>query len=260
MNNKTGDVLRKRELEQCYFAIYCITTKINIENIEGYAITKKLYTFFGCTMEGKKKYISSILDTEVEKTSGWYNFFQGLKKRNIEHILYSLLPNNKELRDAIKLSFPRIEIFTSCENVIDKLQRYNSYRTKDEIYREVRKLYVAKDLIEYELSYKEFKEKFSKYPFIMEMLNEEIKSLKDNYRYSFSIRRIIYAFNYIIQMKKRFGVLYNHDIYKTKDEFIDKCAYALFMSESATHYYKDEWTLIINEIYEDKKDLIKPYL
>lgn len=260
MDNRTGEVLKKRNLERSYFVVYCISTKINLDSDRCYKESKKLYTFFGCTLDGKKKYLSCVLETEVEKTSEWYNFFQELKKRGMEHIIFALLPKNKEIRDAVKLSFPKVEIFTSCEGTIEKLLKYNSYKTKDDIYRQIRRLFIARDLVEYELNYKDFVEKYEKYPFMMDMLDEEVKSVKDNYKYSFMVRRIIYAFNYIIEMKKRFSRYSNDEVYSNKDEFIDACAYAIFMSESSLHYYKDEWSLVLNEVYEEKNELIKPYL
>ena len=55
-------------------------------------------------------------------------------------------------------------------------------------------------------------------------------------------------------------MLTNHRVYTNKEEFIDECAYSIYASESAHHYHKDEWSLIINEIYEEKNELIKPYL
>lgn len=45
----------------------------------------------------------------------------------MKHVIFALLPRN---RDAIKLGFSKVEIFTSCENTIEKLQKYNSYKTK----------------------------------------------------------------------------------------------------------------------------------
>lgn len=130
MNKRMGEILEKRGLEKSYFSIYCISTKIGLDSDKGYRDQKKIYTFFGCTLDGKKKYISSILETDVEKTSDWYNFFQGLKNRGVEHIIFALLPRKREIKDAIKLSFPKVEIFVSCENTIEKLQKYSSYKIK----------------------------------------------------------------------------------------------------------------------------------
>ena len=120
MNKRMGEILEKMRLEKSYFSIYCISTKIGLDSDKRYRDQKKIYTFFGCTLDGKKKYISSILETDVEKTSDWYNFFQGLKNRGVEHIISALLPRKREIKDAIKLSFPKVETFVSCENTIEK--------------------------------------------------------------------------------------------------------------------------------------------
>lgn len=260
MKNRTGEILRKRELERSYFAVYCMSTKINMDDANEEGGIKKLYVFFGCGLGGKKKYISSVFEKELSKTSDWYNYFQTLKKRGMEHVIYALIPKEKEIRDAMKLAYPKVEIFASCENTIEKLEKYNTYKTKEEIYREVRKLYMAKDEVEYELNYKEFVEKYSKYQFIMELLDGEIRSLRENYRYSYEIRRIVYAYNYIIEMGKRFKRISRHQVYREKEEFIDQCAFFIHSSEAAMHYQKEEWAKVLNEIYEEKKDLIKPYL
>lgn len=260
MEKRTGEKLRKRELEKSYFAIYMMRTEIEMDDAEEEGGIKKLYMIFGCGLGGKKKYISSVFERELKKTSDWYNYFQSLKKKGMEHVIYGLIPKKKEIKEAIKLAYPKIEIFPSCEKVIEKLEKYNTYKTKEEIYREVRKLYLAKDKIEYELNYKEFEEKYRRYPFIMDMLETEIKDLKENYKYSYGVRRIIYAFNYIIEMEKRFRRVSRHRVYKEKEEFIDQCAFFIYASEAAIHYQKEEWSEVLNEIYEEKKELIKPYL
>lgn len=260
MIKHNGEVLRKRELEKSYFVIYCLNADLYMEGEYTKGKKKRLYVFFGCTLDGRKKYMSSVFASEVERTSEWYDFYQGLKKRGMEHVIFALVPNEKELRDALKLSFPKVEMFTSCFRTIGKLRKYNTYKTNEDIYREVKRLYLAKDLKEYELNYVDYKKKYGKYQFIMDMLDEEIKGLKINYKYSSSIRRIVYAFNYVIQMEKRFSILSNQKIYKDKDEFLDDCSWFINCSESATHYHKEEWTEVINEIYEEKKELIKPYL
>ena len=256
MIKKTGEILRKRNL----FVLYCMEADMYLEDEYIKDNRKKLYVFFGCTLEGKKKYVTSIFEDEVVKTSEWYEFLQRLKGRGIEKIIFALLPSIKELKDAMNLSFKEVEIFESCDRTIKKLNKYNSFKTNSELYKQVKKLYLAKDLLEYELNYEEFINKYSEYGFIMDMLNEQIKALRSNYKYSSKIRRIIYAFNYIIEMEKRFHILCNEKIYKDKEEFIDDCSWFIYQSELAVHYKREEWVEVLNEIYESKRNLIQPYL
>lgn len=257
---RTEEVLRKRVLEKSYLVLYCLETEIYLENKYLSEEKKKLYVFFGCTLEGKKKYVSSTLEPETNKTSMWYDFFQDIKARGNEKIIFALLPKIKELREAIKISYEEVEIFESCDRTIKKLNRYNSYKTKDEIYREVKRLYLAEDEVEYEINYRDFINKYSKYPFIMDIVGEEIKDLKVNYRYPKKIRRIIYAFYYIIEMEKRFDELCNNRLYNSKEKFIADCMTFINRSEAQMHYKRDEWAEVITELYEEKKEMIKPYL
>ena len=260
MNMLTIEEFNKRDLERSYFSIYFITTEIYIEDGANYVKTRELYLIFGCTLDGKRKYITSILDKEVQRTSDWYNIFQELKKRKVEHIIFALIPEKKEVKEAITLAFPEVEIYNSCDNTIEKLKKYNSYKTKDEIYNEIRKLYLAKDIKEYEINYNGFIDKYKGYPFIMDLLEERIRKLKENYKYSYNIRRVIYSFNYVIELKKRLVEIRNEQTYKTKEEYMKRLEGYIRNCEKAITYPKLEWIQVINEVYEEKKEYIKPYL
>ena len=254
------ETVRKRELEKSYFMIYTIETKIKIEEGEDCINEREVYIFFGMTLEGKRQYITSEQIKETTRTSDWYNMFQEIKKRKVEHVIFGLLPEKKELREAIKLSFPEIEIFESSEKTIEKLQKYNSNKRYDEIYTEIRKLYLSKDEKEYEINYKMFKEKYGKYIFIMELLEERIKGIKKNYKYSYELRRVVYAFNYMIELKERIRKMTRSREYQSKEEFIEELLYYITNMERAVVYPKYKWVEVINEIYEAKKEYIKPYI
>lgn len=257
---RTEEVLRKRVLEKSYLVLYCMETNIYLESRYTSEERKRLFIFFGCTLEGKKKYVSCILEPEKNKTSCWYDFFQEIKSRGNEKIIFGLLPRLRELREAIKIAYSDIEIFDSCDGMIKKLRKYNSYKTKDEIYREIKKLYLAEDEVEYEINYKDFISKYSKHAFIMDIAGEEVKELRKNYKYPRSVRRIIYAFYYIIEMEKRFDELCNNRMYSNKETFIEDCMTFINRSEAQVHYKRDEWAEVISELYDQKRDMIKPYL
>lgn len=260
MNNKTVELLKKRNLEGSYLVLYCIKVEIYVEEGQDYVNQKPLYIFMGCTLSGKRMYIGAVLKRKEMKISDWYDYFESLKSRKLEHIIFGLIPNEKEIKEAIKLSFPEVEVFNSCDYIIKKLKKYNSFKFKEEIFREVKRLYLSRDKKEYKINYEVFKEKYQKYSFIMEMLEEEIQSIEKNYKYSQSIRRIIYSFNYIIEFEKRLSVISNGKNYKTAEDFVKELVWYINRTESTVHFIKSEWINIINEIYEEKKELIKPYL
>ncbi len=260
MNNNTLELLNKRDLEKSYLILYVIPNKIYLKEASNYVNERVVYVMFGCNLYGERKYISTMLEKEVEKTSEWYNFFQDLKKRKLEHIIFGLLPDVKELRDGIKLSFPNIEIFNSSDKIIEKLKKYKTYKTKEEIFKEVKRLYLAEDEKAYELNYKNFVDKYGKYTFIMDMLEEEIKKLKGDYKYSLSVRKAVYSFNYIIELKKRLSIYSYEKTFSNKEEYIKLYVNYIHASERQKHFKNDEWSEIINDIYEAKKEMIKPYI
>ena len=260
MKNLTMETVKKRELERSYFIVYSVETNIKMEEGVNYINERKVYLLFGLTLDGRRQYLTTALEKENTKISDWYNMFQELKKRKVEHVIFGLLPEIKEIREAIKLSFPEIEIFDSCDIALEKLKKYNSYKTRDELTEEVKKLYVAKDITAYEVNYKVFKEKYGKYPFIMELLESKLDKLRNNYKYSYELRTVVYAFNYMVELHKRLGRLTSLKEYKNKDEFVKDLLYYITNCERAVIYPKYKWIEIINEIYEAKKEYIKPYI
>ena len=125
---------------------------------------------------------------------------------------------------------------------------------------EVKKLYVAKDITAYEVNYKVFKEKYEKYPFIMELLGEKLEKLRKNYKYSYELRTVVNAFNYMVELNRRLERITNIKEYKNQDEFIKDLLYYITNTERAVVYPKYKWIEIINEIYEEKKEYIKQYI
>ena len=105
-----------------------------------------------------------------------------------------------------------------------------------------------------------FKEKYGKYKFIMELIEERIKDLKKNYKYSYELRRVVYAFNYMLELKERLRKMTRNREYQSKEEFIEELLYYITNMERAVVHPKYKWVEVINEIYEGKKEYIKPYI
>lgn len=260
MNNNTIEELNRRDLERCYIIIYIIPNEVYIEERINYIVKRIAYVIFGCTLDGRRKYITTVMEGEFKKTSEWYEFFQGLKGRKLEEIIFGLIPDKKELKEGIRLSFPKIEIFNSCDNTIEKLKKYKAYKERDGMLKAVRKLYLAEDKKEYEINYKSFVEEYREYPFIMDMIGEEIKKLEENYKYTKTIRNAIYSFNYVVEIKKRMSIYAHEKVYKSKEEFEKRYVGYIKASERQRHFLKEKWGMLLNEIYEEKKEMIKPYL
>lgn len=260
MNNNTVEELKKRDLEGSYLVIYVIPKEIYIEESVNYIVKKRAYIMFGCTLDGCRKYIGIKMEEEMEKASDCYNYFQEMKKRKTEKIIFGLIPNKRGIKEGLKLAFPEIEIFEAWDETIEKLKKYKAYRGKEEILNQVKRLYMSEDEKEYEINYRCFEEEYRKYPFIMDMVGAGLKRADNKCKYTKRVRKVIYSFNYVVELKKRLSVYTHERTYKTISEFEKRYVGYVHACERQRHFLKEEWGMIINEIYEEKKEMIRPYL
>ena len=151
---------------------------------------KDIYIFYGCTLQGVRKFITAVIANNYEKTSEWYNLFLILKRRNIENILYTLLPDNKLLKDAIKLAFPEVETFVSCFEAINKINKYYPQGYCSKVFKLIKNIYLSETSSDYNIALVEFKLHYGSSNFIMDLLEKDFKYAKDNYCYNLELRNI----------------------------------------------------------------------
>ena len=113
MNNKSLIELNKRDFDKCLFCLYCLPIDIYMALDDGKIDTQTVFIFYGCNLLGKRRYLSSIIVSHDFPTSSWYEFFQSFKTRGLQQIIYAVLPNNKHLKDALKLAFLDVESIIS---------------------------------------------------------------------------------------------------------------------------------------------------
>lgn len=264
MNNQTIEQLNNRNLDKCYFCIYSIPIPIflNSGGDKNYLVNKKyILIFYGCNLQGKRRYISSVIADDLDKPSLWYDFFLSWKNKGLETILYALLPMDSNIRKSIKIAFPNIEIFNSyCESIM-KISRYFTLKYSSSNFDIVRKIYVSESLDDYYIAYNDFLDIFSNSRFLIDLLNDDFIKAKDNYRFNFSLRKHIFAFYFIRELSKKLVVIsHSKPFFSSVDDFISNCINIIQITEKKNYCSKNDWISLINSIYDDKKDLIKCYL
>lgn len=264
MNNQTIEQLNNRNLDNCYFCIYSIPIFIylNTGGDENNLVNpKNVIIFYGCNLQGKRRYITSVIADDLDKPSIWYDFFLSWKNRGLNTILFALLPLDNNIRQAIKIAFPGIEIFNSyCESII-KISKYLTLKYSSNTFDIVRKIYVSESLDDYNIAYADFLNIFNESPFLIDLLNDDFIKAKDNYRIDFSLRRHIFAFYFIRELSKKLVVAsHSKPFFSSVDDFISTFIPTIQLTEKKNYCSKADWISLINFIYEDKKDLIKCYL
>ena len=261
MNNQTIKELNNRLLDPCLFSIIIIPSKIYFKEKEDFINEKEMYLIFSCNIHGVRKYIDCILKDNFEKASDWYDFLEKLKYRGVKTVLYALIPNNEYLSKALKLSFPNIEIFISCFETINKLFKYYTSSYSKSLFQKVKNIYLSKSVKDYEIALENFTNDYMNYSFICDLLNDDLKRAKSYYNTDFELRKFIFSFYFYRELTKRINVIsHSKDYYTSLDEFVEILIPDIKRIESRMFCTKEQLKVIINIIYNNKKDLIISYL
>ena len=261
MNNQTVKELNNRKLDECYFSIICFPIKIYFKEGENNISIKDIYIFYGCTLQGVRKFITATIADDYEKTSDWYNLFLTLKRRNIKNILYALLPDNKMLKDAIRLAFQEVEILVSCFEAINKINKYYPCKYSSDVFKLIKNIYLSDSLSDYSIAIDEFKLQYNDSNFILDLLENDFKYAKTNYCYNLELRKHILSFYFFRDVSKKLVVIsHSKPYFISTDEFVNEMLHIIKSNETKMYCSKKEWINLLNMLYQNKKDLIKTYL
>jgi len=261
MNNQTVDELNNRKLNECYFSIMCIPVKIYLKRGENNTNLKQLYVFYGCTLQGVRKFITATIADDLPKTSDWYNFLLNLKKRNLNVILYANIPNNKQLKDAFSLAFPESEIFISCFEPINKILKYFSWNYSSKIFTSIKDIYLSDDINGYNISLSNFYGQFGDDKFIIDLLSDDLNSIRKYYEYNVVLRKHIFSFYFNRDTIKKLNVLsHSKPFFISSNDFVQSMIPLIKTIETRMYSSKSDWINLINFIYPIKKELIISYL
>ena len=261
MNNQTINEIRNRDLDPCLFSIYFIPCNIYINKGNDYIKEQQIYSIVACNIHGKRKYITSIFADEYEKTSDWYDLFALWKKKGLSTILFAVIPDNTYLAKALSLSFPEIKCFLSCFNTINKVKKYFSVRYSFAFIERIKNIIIAKDINEFNLKKQEFLNENIQYPFIFDLIEEDLKIASKYLDIPYILRKHIYSFYFGRDFIRKLNSISHFTPYPSSlDEFEEHLIYAIQAIELRMYCGKDEWNQIISIVYKDKKDLLIKYL
>ena len=261
MNNQTVNELNNRNLDSCYFSIICFPTNIYFKSSEIDINQKTLYVFYGCNLNGVRKFITAVISDDFSKTSDWYNFFLKLKKRNLQTILYANVVNNKPMKDALSLAFPEVEIFINCFDTINKIFKYFTASYTTNVFSIVKNIYLSNDLNGYEAALSIFYEEFGSNQFLIDLLENDLKSIKKYYDFNILLRKHILCFYFCRDTIKKLSVFsHSKPYFSTVNEYIELMISLIQRNETKMYSSKSDWLNLLNFIYPIKKDLIKCYL
>ena len=261
MNNNNFIELNNRNLDSCLISLIVIPIKLNYNPNNKQTTEKDLYIFFACNIKGVRKFITAVFADDIIKTSDWYDLILSLKNRGIDVLLYATIPNNEKLSKALNLVFNDISIFISFSEIINKISRYYTESYTSNFYEIIRKIYLSNSIDSFNLAYNDFCEEFVNYDFIRDLLDNDFKRVKPYYNTDYEIRNFIFSFYFYRETFKIIRVIsHSKKFFTSIEEFINLLIPTIQRIESRMFCKKSDLMSIINKLYINKKDLIKPYL
>ena len=227
---------------------------------DGKVDSQTVYLFYGCNLLGKRKFLASIIASNLSLTSSWYDFFQSFRSRGLEQIVYAVLPNNKQLIDALKLSFLNVESILSIFDTIMKISKYFSAGYSSTLLTFIKNVYLGADLLDYEANLNIFKDAYNS-PFILDLVDNNLIKAKDYYYLPQHIRKNIFSYYFLREnLKKLIVISHSKQYFSSLDDFLELCLPTFQVFESKMYCSKSDWLAVLDFLYDSKKDLIKPYL
>lgn len=260
-NNLNIFEINDRKFDNCLLSIQIISTFIFFKDKDEHIRKKEIYSFFSCSIKGKRMYLTSVFKDKYTKTSDWYDLLMIFKNRGINVLLYAVVPNNNDIIKAFKLAFKEIFIYISCFDTIDRLCHYYTDSYSSNIIGKLKRIYLANNIDEYNLAFNDFKEEYLQYQFILDLFEDDFKRYKDYCTKDPQIRKFIISFYFVRDLQKRLNkIAKSKDYFSSLDDFVTELIDDIKRIESKIFCTKKELTTIINYLYNCKKDLIKYYL
>lgn len=256
MNNQSIDVIEKRDIDRILFSITIISQSIFYNDGKGYIYKRNINILIGCTINGVRKYITTIFEDEYTKTSDWYDLFLKLKNKNLEYAFF-IVSDNEIINKAFKLAFKDAKSFYCFFNDIYRLYHYITSSYTNNVLNRCKNICLSKTIEEFNLKKQELCEEYSEYSFISDILSNSFKNYTTYFNYSLYLRKHLLSFYFIRDFKKKIITLSNSKPYfYTINEFAELLLPTIQRFETRMYCSKEDWNKVISIIYTDNKDLL----
>jgi len=192
---------RKRELNKYYPILYIDATFISLRRRN--VAKEPTYVVLGVTEEGYKEVLGFWITGGGESSNVWEEILKELWERGLKEVLIVAADGLTGLEEAVSRVYPKAD-FQRCvlhqvRNTLNKVRRGE----REEIAKDLRKIYQVKDKEEALIGLKYVKERWGdRYKRLLEKWEENIDTLLTFLEYPESIRKAIYTINSLERLMK----------------------------------------------------------
>lgn len=252
--------LQKRKLNRCYVSWSIITKEIYIRNNEACKEKKMLYIILGTDISGNRQVLASLFEDKYNNRF-WLEYFESIKARGAESLLFAVIPQNRNLERCLKIVYTNVHIIHSPEEIIVDITRFFTEKSTRKFITNLKDLFFAKTLEDHNIEIEMFREQFNNNKVVLMLLDRNEKEIKKFYAYPYEIRKFLYPYYPIRDIKRELNKLNNLE--KLASNISEVNTYFLeFINkyESRRSYYRAEWLELLNIIYIKYGTELEEYL
>ena len=192
----------KRPLEDVYPIVFldCMVLKIR----DGGSVQRRaLYIALGVTLDGERD-VLGIWFQETEGAKFWMQVLTDLKQRGIRDILICCVDGLTGFPEAIEAIFPKTTIQTCIVHLIRASLKYVPRREREQVARDLRPIYTAKDSDQAQAELEAFDEKWGqRFPVITKAWLDAWEHVVPFLAFPAEVRRVIYTTNSIEALNRQ---------------------------------------------------------
>ena len=197
---------------------------------------RAVYNILGITTEGKKELLGMYV-SQNEGANFWLSVLTDLQNRGVKDMLIACIDNLKGFAEAINSIYPDTEVQSCIVHQLRNSLKYVASKNQKEFMKDIKTVYQATAKSFAEDNLKIVTEKWSKkYPIVTDSWNNNWDKLSTYFKYTESIRRLIYTTNTIEGFHRQV-----RKVTKTKGSFTNDMA-LLKLIYLATVNISKKWT------------------
>jgi putative transposase len=192
----------KRPLEDIYPIVFldCMVLKIR----EGGTVQRRaLYLALGVTLDGDRDVLGMWFQ-ETEGAKFWMQVLNDLRTRGVRDILIACVDGLTGFPDAIEAIFPKTTVQTCIVHLIRASLRYVPRREREQVARDLKPIYTAKDADQAQAELEAFDEKWGqRFPVITQTWLNAWENVTPFLAFPDEVRRVIYTTNAIEALNRQ---------------------------------------------------------
>ncbi len=192
----------KRPLEDVYPIVFldCMVLKIR----EGGTVQRRaLYLALGVTLDGDRDVLGMWFQ-ETEGAKFWMQVLTDLKTRGVSDILIACVDGLTGFPEAIEAIFPKTTVQTCIVHLIRNSLKYVPRREREQVARDLKPIYTAKDADQAQAELERFDEKWGeRFPVITQAWLNAWEYVVPFLAFPEEVRRVIYTTNAIEALNRQ---------------------------------------------------------